>query len=276
MVVVSSPSAVEECFTKNDIIFANRPLLLMGKHLGYNFTTLVNAPYGQHWRALRRVSLLELLSTTRLSTSAGIRRDEVKDMLGKVYDSSSVKVELKSVFRTLVYNILLRMLAGKRCGVMRTEEFSDVIREVLEFAGASNNPGDFVPVLRWVDYGGYMKRIKRLANKTDAFLQGLIEDHRKGMMISNNDTKDDEGSMISRLLSLQKSDPEYFTDDTIKGLILVSSLLFMSFILNLLVYNICQLPLLWLCTVLHELDQSFIIKNYIILNLNQLLNIHIR
>jgi isoflavone 2'-hydroxylase len=33
VVIVSSPSAVEECFTKNDIVLANRPRNLVGKHL---------------------------------------------------------------------------------------------------------------------------------------------------------------------------------------------------------------------------------------------------
>ncbi|KAK3016875.1 hypothetical protein RJ639_005890, partial [Escallonia herrerae] len=50
VLVISSPTAVEECFTKNDIIFANRPSLLIGKHLNYNYTTVGSAPYGPHWR----------------------------------------------------------------------------------------------------------------------------------------------------------------------------------------------------------------------------------
>ncbi|KAL8251990.1 hypothetical protein R6Q59_035683 [Mikania micrantha] len=41
-------SAAEECLTKSDILFANRPQLLAGKYLGYNYTSLVFAPYGNH------------------------------------------------------------------------------------------------------------------------------------------------------------------------------------------------------------------------------------
>ncbi|KAL2906356.1 Cytochrome P450 81E8 [Bienertia sinuspersici] len=224
VLVVSSPSSVEECLSKNDIIFANRPLLLMGKYLGYNFNTMVTAPYGQHWRNLRKTTLLELLSTNRLNKSVSIRSNEVKQMLSKLYENSGEgfnKVELKSVFRVLVFDILMRMLAGKRCcgkGVVDFEEaehFTDIIKEVLEFTDASN-PGDFLPVLSWIDYGGYVKRAKRLAKKTDGFLQGLIEVQRRGVM-----NEEDKDTMISRLLLLQESDPEYYTDETIKGLILV-------------------------------------------------------
>ena len=55
VVVISSPSAVEECFTKNDIVLANRPCLLMAKHVGYDYTTVISSPYGDHWRNLRRI-----------------------------------------------------------------------------------------------------------------------------------------------------------------------------------------------------------------------------
>ncbi|KAM3286160.1 hypothetical protein P3S67_024959 [Capsicum chacoense] len=54
VVVVSSSSAAEECFTKNDTVFANRPRLMIGKYIGYNYSTLVGSPYGDHWRNLRR------------------------------------------------------------------------------------------------------------------------------------------------------------------------------------------------------------------------------
>ncbi|CAN1274260.1 Isoflavone 2'-hydroxylase, partial [Linum perenne] len=57
VVVVSSPSLVEECFNKNDIVLANRPFLVAGKILHYNYTTVGAAPYGPHWRDLRRDAL---------------------------------------------------------------------------------------------------------------------------------------------------------------------------------------------------------------------------
>ena len=66
VLIVSSPSAAEECFTKNDIIFANRPCLLFAKHLAYNYTGLSWAPYGDHWQNLRRIVSIELLSTNSL------------------------------------------------------------------------------------------------------------------------------------------------------------------------------------------------------------------
>ncbi|KAF8364855.1 hypothetical protein HHK36_033165 [Tetracentron sinense] len=84
VLLVSSPAAAEECFTKNDIIFANRPRFLVGKLLGYNYSNLVWASYGDHWRNLRRITSLEILSSTRLQTFSGIRADEVRSLIRRL------------------------------------------------------------------------------------------------------------------------------------------------------------------------------------------------
>lgn len=43
VVVVSSSSLFQECFTKNDVVLANRPRFLSGKYIYYNYTTLGRA-----------------------------------------------------------------------------------------------------------------------------------------------------------------------------------------------------------------------------------------
>ena len=73
--LVSSPSVAEECLNKNDIVFANRPQLIAGKYIGYNYTSLAWANYGDHWRNLRRISSLEILSSSRIQMLSGIRAE---------------------------------------------------------------------------------------------------------------------------------------------------------------------------------------------------------
>ena len=38
---------------------------------------------------------------------------------------------------------------------------------------------EFVPILRWIDYGGLEKKLKSLSKRMDEFLQALIEQRRK-------------------------------------------------------------------------------------------------
>ncbi|KAL5753059.1 hypothetical protein ACOSP7_023235 [Xanthoceras sorbifolium] len=223
VVVISSSTAAEECFTKNDIVFANRPKLLAGKHLGYNYTNVADAPYGEHWRNLRRISALEIFSANRLNVFLNIRQDEVKQLLKQMSRNTlkdSAKVELRPLLTELNFNNIMRMVSGKRyfgddvTNEEEAKEFREYIAEIFANGGLSN-PVDFLPLLSWLDNGDFEKRLSRLGKRMDAFLQGLIEEHRKKDGLHTTNT------MIDHLLSLQETQPEYYTDEIIKGLIQV-------------------------------------------------------
>ncbi|CAN6693794.1 unnamed protein product [Malus baccata var. baccata] len=194
----------------------------MGKHLAYNYTNIAASSYGDHWRNLRRIGAVEIFSSARLNTFSDIRKDEVRHLLVKLSQNARngfAKVELKSMLNELTFNIIMRMVAGKRyygddVSVDKEEarQFREIMRDAFAYGGAAN-PADFLPVLNWFGVNGYEKKVKALAKRADVFLQGLIDERRsKGRNGS---------SMIDHLLSLQESQPEYYTDQIIKGLIMV-------------------------------------------------------
>ena len=90
------------------------------------------------------------------------------------------------------------------------KKFQGLVREVFEHSGASN--GDFLPLLRWVDYNNFEKSLARISKDMDVFLQGLIEEHLRGKS---------KNTMIDHLLRLQESQPEYYKDEVIKAMIMV-------------------------------------------------------
>ncbi|CAL0313446.1 unnamed protein product [Lupinus luteus] len=223
VVVVSSPTTVQECFTKHDIVLANRPPLLAGKHIGYNFTAVTVAPYGDHWRNVRRIMALEVLSTQRLNGFLEIRKDEIVKLvrnLAREARGEFAKVEMKSRLSEMTFNTIMRMISGKRyygedCDVTDVEEakqLREIIKELVS-VGGSSNPAEFVSILRWFDFGNLEKRVKSIASRMDAFLQGLIDEYRSKKQSAN--------TMIDHLLQQQQFQPEYYTDQTIKGIILV-------------------------------------------------------
>ncbi|CAN1274266.1 Cytochrome P450 81Q32 [Linum perenne] len=225
VVVVSSPSLVEECFNKNDVVFANRPFLVAGKILNYNYTTVGAAPYGPHWRDLRRLTSVEMLSTARLNSSLNIRQEEVRLLIRNLFNKvsggsgsgSGNLVEMKTRLSGLSMNVVMRMVAGKRYfgteekeGEDEGKRFQDVISEVFVLSGASN-PADFLPMLRWVvDLKGMEKRMWNVLAKFDGFFQGLIDERRKKDYSIGK-------TMIDSFLRLQESDPKTYSDDIIKG-----------------------------------------------------------
>ncbi|XP_038902550.1 cytochrome P450 81Q32-like [Benincasa hispida] len=221
VVVVSSPSAVKECFTVNDITLANRPQTNITKHLTYNNTIFSASSYGDHWRDLRRISTIEIFSTTRLNMFLEIRKDEIKRLLGKLCGISSddfASVEMGSMFSKLSSNIVMRMVTGKRfygedvLDAEQAKEFRDIVKQVMENCGSYDSSS--ILLLNWIDITGYEKRIIELGQRNDQFLQGLIDEHR-------NQKEEGRNTMIDHLLSLQESQLDCMSDQVIKGLIMV-------------------------------------------------------
>ncbi|KAG2239367.1 hypothetical protein Bca52824_091798 [Brassica carinata] len=216
--VVSSYSVAEECFTRNDVVLANRPELIMGKHVAYDSTIMIAAPYGDHWRNLRRVAAVEIFSSLRVVTFMSIRKDEIRRLISHLSRNSLhgfVEVDMKSLLANLAFNNIIMMVAGKRYYGDGTEDNDEarivraLISEAVAGAGAGNL-ADYLPIIRWVT--DFEKRAKILGKRFDGFLQRLVDEKRA--------EKERGQTLIDHLLSLQEIQPEYYTDVIIKGMII--------------------------------------------------------
>ncbi|KAL5707175.1 hypothetical protein ACHQM5_025260 [Ranunculus cassubicifolius] len=229
VLVLSSPALFEETFSKNnDIVFANRPSLQFGKLMGNDYTTLIWAPYGANWRNQRRISAIEILSSHRVQTFSEIRLSETKSMIKQITTTSDEEdrtVDMKALFFDFTLNIMMLMIDGKRYygddveNLEKGKEFQLIVKESILISGASNL-GDFLPVMKWID-GGFAKRLKSLKAKKDAYLQGLMDEKRKYRSEKGNDEGGKKASLIEVLLDLQEKEPDYYTDEMIRGFIWV-------------------------------------------------------
>lgn len=210
VVVISSQTLLQQCLTKHDVDLSNRPRFLTGKYLFYNYTSLDSAPYGDHWRNLRRIITLDILSTQRLNSFVDSRRSETLKLITKLAKDTSerfTRVELRTRLTDMTFEIMTKMVAGD---AEEGKKFKEMINEMMPLFGASNM-GDFVPLLRLFDFDGLVKRMKDIGKRGDSFLQGIVEEIRSGKHGDNN--------MLQHLLTLQKSQPDYYSDEIIKGLV---------------------------------------------------------
>ncbi|XP_051150816.1 cytochrome P450 81C13-like [Andrographis paniculata] len=224
-VVVSSPSAIEECFTKNDVVLANRPRTVAGDRLTYNYSTFAFSPYGHTWRVLRRLSVVEMFSSNRLQNSAALRQEEIRVFvreLAKLCKSEWQKVDLNYLFSAYGFNLIMRQIAGSRCvaeeeicGKLGPENVKRI--RGLFFSSVNFGVCDFFPFLRWIGYKGVEKKIISLHEKRDTYLQGLIDEF-KGRD-NNGFPEKPSRILIETLLSLKESEPEFYTNDIIKSLL---------------------------------------------------------
>ena len=75
-VIVSSPEIAKEIMKTHDIIFSNRPLLVVPSIISYGYTDIAFSPYGNYWRQLRKVCVTELLSAARVHSFQSIREEK--------------------------------------------------------------------------------------------------------------------------------------------------------------------------------------------------------
>lgn len=133
------------------------------------------------------------------------------------------------MFSKLMFNVVMRMVAGKRCfeefgELEEHKELHGVLKEIF-LPSMKLSVEDFLPMLKWI--GLYHNREKSriiLQKKRDSFMEDMINDHRKQRKISTyaNPKSEEKKKMtiIDALLSIQEAEPEQYNDDFIKGIIL--------------------------------------------------------
>ncbi|XP_049392772.1 cytochrome P450 81C13-like [Solanum stenotomum] len=235
MLIVSSPSSVEECFTKNDVVFANRPQSMLGDRVSFNYTAIFWAPYGQLWRVLRRQTAVELFSSNSLQKSSLIRNEETGILIRSLFKASEkntrggTRVDLSYWAFTFVFNVMMRIGTGKSCvseediGMEKGKKIIEEMRGVFFANLLILNVCDFLPILKWFGYKGIGKKMDLTSMKRNEFLNKLLDEFRQKKSSSSSDhvAKGKKATLVETLLSLQEFEPEFYTDDLIKSLLMV-------------------------------------------------------
>ncbi|KAE8658000.1 Kinase superfamily protein [Hibiscus syriacus] len=211
----------KEFLKTHDQIFASRPQLAVGKYVNYNYSDMLWAPYGPHWRQSRKIYLSELFSSKRLESFQSIRVEEMRAFVSRLHGLSGKPVVLKNHLVCLTLSTISRMVFGKK-------HFSVSGDDQL-----GSNSIMSLPEFKRILFGlkGYIKRMKALKKKLDRFHDHVFDQHkRKKKELAKNFVPQD---MVDLLLQLA-DDPDLdvkLTYDHLRGLTLVS--IFCSFFLFL-------------------------------------------
>lgn len=88
VVVASTAEAAKEIMKTHDTAFCTRPLSSSVKALGKRGLGIVFAPYGDHWRQMRKICFLELLSAKRVGSFGAIRAEETARFIRSISSAS--------------------------------------------------------------------------------------------------------------------------------------------------------------------------------------------
>lgn len=145
-------------------------------------------------------------------------------------ESSEKIVEMKSSLFNFTFNVISRMIAGKRFYGEKVENskeaklFQEISKDTLTTIPKANIL-DFLPFMRWFGLHNVEEKMMKVQEKRDNFMQKEIQEHRQlktsGSFPSAEVVAGKKKTIMEVLLDLQKTDPEYYTDETIRNLLLV-------------------------------------------------------
>ncbi|KAK8609479.1 hypothetical protein V6N13_061927 [Hibiscus sabdariffa] len=115
-VLVSSPQLVKEIVKNHDIIFSNRPKMTALNFLYYGGRDMVFSPYGEYWKQVKKISVLELFSHRRVHSFQFVRAEEVEAMVNKIRGASlkGEAVNLSDMLMLISSNIASRCILSHK------------------------------------------------------------------------------------------------------------------------------------------------------------------
>ncbi|KAH7567338.1 hypothetical protein JRO89_XS07G0054500 [Xanthoceras sorbifolium] len=174
-IVVSNWEMAKECLTTNDKVFANRPKMLIAEVMGYNYAMVGFSPYGPYWRQVRKIAVLELLSNHRVQMFKHVRQTEMKAAVEEIYElwdrnKTSENYKGSDMWGQQDHQVIMEL--------KRIDQWRDAVRRFFELAGKFV-VWDALPFLRWLDFGGHEKAMKKTAAELDFHVQGWLEEHKR-------------------------------------------------------------------------------------------------
>ncbi|KAL2482579.1 Cytochrome [Forsythia ovata] len=195
----------------------------------YGSKDVAFAPYGEFWRQMRSISVLQLLSNKRVQSFRRVREEETSLMVQKISQlcNSSSLINLSDIFASLTNDIVCRAALGRKYGIGdEGKKFKLLLTDFVGLLGTFC-VGDYIPWLAWISkFNGLNAKVEKVAKVFDEFLEGIVEEHRerkKGEKKRDDSTGETGGSdFVDILLEVQRENRAGFRMeiDVIKALIL--------------------------------------------------------
>ncbi|KMT03416.1 hypothetical protein BVRB_8g191020 [Beta vulgaris subsp. vulgaris] len=217
-VVISSAELAKEVMKTHDAVFCNRPPLMVAKEFFYDSTDIGLAPYGEYWRQVRKISVLELFTAKRVESFRPIREEEVANLMELLKLDEGSVINLSKKLFGLTFNITSR-LALSRKG--KDQEEFQALTVAVSQAAAGFSIADVYPSAKLLhSISGMKKKFKELVEEANRILDPIIDEHK----FKKKDAKDHE-DLVDVLLKFHKDnvkDPHDFflTTDNIKAVVL--------------------------------------------------------
>nr|AKJ26122.1 CYP4 [Gentiana rigescens] len=223
-VVISSAEGAKEIMKTHDLVFADRPYSSVADRLLYSMKDIAMAPYGEYWRQLKSISVLQLLSNKKVEAFRSIRAEEIAQLVKNIRESclNSNPVNLSEIFTAFTNDVVSRSALGKKHGEgPQGTKNKGLINEFAQLLGTTYL-GPFVPWLEWINrFNGFNARIDRVAREIDRFLEEVIEERLRNGFDEKKHGESGEDFLNILLRIYKDTESEISMErDSLKGVIL--------------------------------------------------------
>ncbi|KAK9734007.1 hypothetical protein RND81_04G107900 [Saponaria officinalis] len=218
--VVSSEKAATEIMKTHDAKFSSRASNKTARKLLYNCRNVAAAPYGEYWRQMKSICVLQLLNSKRVLSFRSVREEETALLMEQIEKASSSTVNFSDLVMTLTSNVICRVAFGRKYSATEGGvDFKKVLKEFEELLGRFR-VGDCIPFLGWTNkLDGWDAKLDKVAKEYDLFLEYVLKEHQDHRNRQNHSKIKD---LVDVLLDVQEDETAGFPleRDSIKAIIL--------------------------------------------------------
>ncbi|CAI0410688.1 unnamed protein product [Linum tenue] len=222
-VLISSAEAAMEVMRTHDVKFAQRPPHPHYEKVVYGGMDLIQAPYGDYWRQLRRVATLELLTAKRVRSLGRVREAEVRALVRSIAVASTATAGATIDLTRMLFRIISMSTFGD---VSRgQEEFIKVAEELVEYAGGFKVAYLFPSNALVQRLSGTEEFLDGIQKVVDRLAESMIGQHqaRRAAQGGKSMSEEEEEHLLDVLLNLQENGDTlgfHLSTDAVKGFLL--------------------------------------------------------
>ncbi|KAF8694279.1 hypothetical protein HU200_038418 [Digitaria exilis] len=219
--IVSSPRAAQAVLQTHDHVFASRPASTLVDRLVYGSSSVGFAPYGEHWRQVRKLVTTHLLSVRKVNIFHIARQEEVTTFFNSLPCAlpSGTWVDISETVNAFANDIVCRAVCGK---FFRAEGRNKLFRELNHTTTkkiAGFNVEDYFPGLSKF-LGVFTRFMSNKVDQThkrwDRLLEEITSDHGRRRSSEHGhgaggEFEQEESDFTDVMLSVQQ-DNVFFQD----------------------------------------------------------------
>nr|AQY76222.1 cytochrome P450 [Thapsia garganica] len=182
--IISSPEMAKEVLKNQDASCCNRPDSYGMRRLSYNRKDISFSPYGDYWREIRKLCVIQLFTVKRVRSFQHVRDREIAKFVNvlskQALDPNTKSIQLDIIIYSLAKNIICGIAFGTdfEREKLKEKEICKTLRDaMLVISGFC--AADFFPYYGWIIdiLTGFRQKLENCFQEFDQFYEAVIQQH---------------------------------------------------------------------------------------------------